>query len=375
MECFDGRHGQAMTVDYLEQHGYAAKNLLLHYGRPGEDNDWNRRVEHDFERILKIYRDRYTSEFIGFTTDTRLAPQPYRSIMSSLQAETLPTQFIIPGMLSSTPLAFLSGAVIRLSQDNGELADKDSRLFVRPMAPMDAVQAATDKLTRTVKEAVIFGRAVPNRGLKVWESQKKALGLNDTSFLQRLSLHNCDMNMLSATTLPASIKALTFTDNQDDRDYRIVSPYTEEHVLDQLLAAQSESPTGSELEEFIHIQNAHRLRTGYSTVPPAKLALLIQHQSHLAVACLHQDAPHGGRLADFALPSLKVFSYRDSGDDIDTSQLKEFAKKAPNVQAWGGTWDSIRIANHRFPANILELRDALVVSSIVLLMIAFADYL
>ncbi|KAL1613245.1 hypothetical protein SLS60_001477 [Paraconiothyrium brasiliense] len=339
-------------------------NLLVHYGPPHVNSDRNRKVENDFEKILQIYRKKSTLEFVGFTTDTKLGLESYRSVKTSLQADRLPKQFVIPAMLSPKPLAHAGGTVLKLSQDSGKQSGKSTRLFVRPLAPMDAVQAATKQENRMVKEAIIFDHPSSDRTGERWHALRESLGLTDISSLEKLTLHNCDTNMLAETALSANIRSLAFIDNQDYRDHRIVSPYDQGHVLDQLLAAQMKTPGTEGLTEFIHIQRAARPLTSYSIVSPGKLAHVVQSQPQLAVACLHQDSPYGGRVADFARPSQKIVSYRDSNDDIDESEWMEFAKKAHNVQAWGGNWSPITLVDHDIADDFPERAETLVVSRI-----------
>lgn len=349
-----------MTVDYLSHHGYSARNLLIHYGSPSQGRAaraWYARANANFEKILHIYCDNVKSEFVGFTVDTRLARPSYRPIARSLRADTLTAQFVIPTMLNPTPEALLGGAVFTIFQNDGPLFDEVTRLFVRPSAPLYTAKAAMEKRGRTVKEAVIFGRPEHNHGQERSKTVAEVLRLLDTSSLERLILHNLDLNMLSTTMLPATMKTWAFLNNQDDCNQRAFSPYTEIHVLDQLLAAQKSVPQSGGLQELMHLQSANWNNIVHTSAIMVKLAQFVQLQPHLSVLCIHQKTAYAGRMVDLALPSLRKFSY-----NVSSSKLKEFADQGPAIRAWGGNFIPIWLLDHQISEDIDEQIDAIVVS-------------
>jgi len=369
MECFDNRQARPITTKYLAEHGNTAEHLLIHYEWILKKSSVRIAYEKIFECILDTYRGQPTCKFVGFTYCTALAPEPYTSVKASLKAETLPARFVLPQIVNhlgtptysmwSEPAVFQCGAAIKIVQDNGKKPDKQTELFVRPSASLDAAKAATEQSNRTVKEAVIFGHRALGRHPDRWDIYKQGLGLADLSTLSKLRLHNCDIALFSDTTLPASIEALAFIDNWDEP-----AAYNEAQLLEELLDVQEKTPESKGLVELVHIQKVEWRAGGYSTVDPQKLINFVSSQPRITVLCVHQDVLHRGSLSDFAVPTLSTFSFRDSLDNVVYTELKRFAEKAPNIKAWGGNWDSITLENHSLQANFQERAKSLVVRTL-----------
>ncbi|KAJ4358719.1 uncharacterized protein N0V89_003303 [Didymosphaeria variabile] len=346
MDCFD-LQARRMTIDYLAQRAHTAENLLIHYKWPAEGSVRNAAYEKNFERILDIYRGRSTSKFVGFSVPTVVGPEPYSSIKTSLKADTLPERFVLPRIenylgaptysMMTQPTVLGSGAIIKIVQTDGKEPDKQTELYVRPWASLDAARVATEKENRTVTEVVIFGNREaghnPQRSLKRWEVLRRDLGLMNLSSVKTLRLYNCNTVTLSKTTLPASLEALAFIDNCDDP--ATFQKYNQGHALEQLAEVQKNTPGCKGLAELVHLQRTIRLNEGYSTVDPEKLINFVRKQDRIA-------------------PTLITFSFRDGEGDVVYPELKHFADKSNKVKAWGGNWSYIIPENHNIRANFQQ---------------------
>ena len=349
-----------LNVEYLKKYGASAENVLIHHERMF-NHEWPEQQFCDrkaafgniLEQILDLYRNKKSCKYVGFTAPTLIPPLSYPSITRSLHADTLPESFVVPPMAQPSGWPFKdewfcdqmveTGAVLGIRQENGELANKVTRLYVRPFAPLDEVASATARSSRVIEEAIIFGRRNPGFGARRWTSLQRDMGLVDMSSLRKMQFWNCDMGMLSNTKLPASLESLTFIDNEDDM--ATASIYNEEHVLKQLHDAQKNDPDNGGLKELIHVQRRERRPRFYSTVSREKLVDIIETQRQLTTLCIHQDTPLCP-LKDFALSTLKLVSIRGSNDDVDDSELKKFAEIATEVEAWGGSWNPIVLVDH-----------------------------